>query len=158
MLLREDRERQETAGRDTRNLLNRMNFRRRKIKQLLSVWEAWQMFLASPEFTFPETNEDSIFAGELPWQPAYSRNGVTRDMLRLALYQAKEELNRTSEELEFLPIDMRVLLGFYKYQRQVICSFASTTPELSQGMAFLLMTKLRQIQSLRTNSVKLFQM
>ncbi len=103
MLLREYRERQGTAGRGTRNLLNRIHFRRRKIKQLLSVWKAWQMFLASPEFTVPETNEDAIFAGELPWQSAYARNGVTRDMLRLALYQAKEELNRATEELEFLP-------------------------------------------------------
>ena len=64
-----------------------MPVRRRKIRQLLSVWEAWQQF-CTPQGAVVHVEAEDIYAGVFPWEPATSASVVTLDMLHLSLYRA----------------------------------------------------------------------
>ena len=119
-LQRDERVRQGTAGRSTQTLLNRMNVRRRKIRQLLSVWEAWQAFMLPVGADVQSVEAENVYAGIHPWEPATMAGAVTKDMLHLAMYKAQSELKRTEEELVFLGVDARILLARYQHQQQVL--------------------------------------
>ena len=149
VLMREERMTKSSWGRSTASLVQRMNFRRRKIRQLLSQWEAWHMFMQPDDYEVTPYEEENVWAGTLPWQPTNLVENVIKAALELAMYKVQSEMARTREELQFLRHDVRVLLAYY--QRQQL-SLMSTVLELGAGgltcsMAHLLRSKLRQVRS-----------
>jgi hypothetical protein len=160
-LLRQERERAGTAGRSTKNLLQRIRFRHRKIRQLLATWGAWQAFMQDPRWVAPQVDEDEVFGGSLPWQPSDANGQKPSGLaLQLAWTRATAELQRTREELYFLEADPPVLAEFYSYQQRALLRHARCMHqrgELSHGLAFLLLSKLRQVRRLAEYAVGVFK-
>jgi hypothetical protein len=66
VLMREERMTKSSGGRSTASLVQRMNFRRRKIRQLRSQWEAWKLVETTAD-SF-KTALNSIIANGTPYK------------------------------------------------------------------------------------------
>ena len=160
-LQREERVRQGTAGRSTQSLLNQMNVRRRKIRQFLSVWEAWQRFLTTGPGPPVRAEPEDVYVAMYPWEPATTATVVTQDMLHLSMYKAKEELQRSQEELKYLSLDACILIARYEYEIQFLSLFVLKMHgegKLGSGLAHRVAVKLHEVRVMMHKAHKLFSL
>lgn len=159
MLLREEREREGTAGRRTRNLLQRINTRRRKIRGLLCTWQAWLAFMQPSSYEPEEVDDDDMFAGNLPWEPSSMAATPSERAAQLAWTRATAELARTVEELNFLRSDPGSLDAYYAWQEESLLKFVlgeRGRGKLTEGLVFVVNAKLVQIRGLRQYAKETF--
>ena len=80
-------------------------------------------------------------------------------MLHLSMYKAQEELQRTREELGYIPIDAIVLLACYQHQQQILSMFAlkmHATSSLTHGLAHCILVRLHEVKMLMSHAHALF--
>lgn len=167
LLLREERMLNSSGGRNTASYIQRMNFRRRKIRQLLSVWEAWHLFMEPADSVAPTYSEDNIFAGNLPWQPTDYAQRLSEDAVKLAWFKVLSELQRTEEELGtrqaaggggYLRHDAVVLMAYHRHIRHAILRTVLAMGErLTYDVAHLLFSKVTQIDQLLADAKGRFE-
>lgn len=113
--LSEQRTQEGAAGKNTRSLAKRMTSSRKKIKDLMSTWQAVHALgVAGAEL--PQFDESNIFANNLPWQASLNMQHPNQQQLQLQLYKLESELKRCHEELRYLPTDAMRVLAYYQNQ------------------------------------------
>jgi hypothetical protein len=156
-LLHNQRTAQATGGRTTSSFLSRINFRRRKVRNLVSMWEAWQLFMRDATHLPPEVNLDSVYGGTFPWEPRGSAP-VSKEAILFAYHKAVAERQRSKEEMEYLRMDARVLLVRYTQQGLVMKRFLiENGASLTQVHGLLLDCKLCQVERLLKYATKEFK-
>ncbi len=107
--LRQEREAEGASSHVTALLRNRQTARRKKLRTLLAMWTPYYSF-EQPDAVVPDYEEEDLFRGILPWQPASDPRSASRDSFQLSFHQVGAELARCQEELEFLPGDAHNVL------------------------------------------------
>lgn len=99
----------------------------RHIRELMSVWEAWQRFGQPAAFEPPQWDEADVFNNVLPWTAASAASGLTEQHLRFRIYCVAQELQRCNEELTFLPQDALNVLSYFEWQQQQLAAALAAT-------------------------------
>lgn len=108
-------------------LRNRLTARKKKVRALMAMWVAWHSF-EQPQLDPPTVDEEHLFAGALPWQPASHASAGIRDSYQLSAHKLSSELARCREELKFLPGDALNVIRMYHYQRHLVEHAISEMP------------------------------
>jgi hypothetical protein len=147
---------QTTSVHDTAAYVRRARALRVTIKDKLLLWQVWASWSPNGETCVLVDVGAACASLEWPWQPGVAAAGTNderRSALHLSRYKLEQELARGVEELKFLPVDAKVLVAYYEYQRRVLLSHALSSP-ISRGKACLLIGHLRQVVALLSDAQK----
>ena len=151
-LHRLDRSNEGASSRVSRLQIKRINRGRKAVRGLMTNWEFWNKQNA-PNSTLAASTMEDVLRGTPPWRPAgaalESSGGAAIDALKMRLHRVSAELQRSMEELRYVPGEAANSLDLFRYQITKLSATMEAhmqeSSALAAGKVFLLRGMLQRL-------------